>query len=274
MPEVGQADTIDDVLAALDDVVARSIEQQDRVGYFAALYRTVTAKVKEGIEQGRFDDVERMARLDVVFANRYLDALAGFRAGTPITHCWQAALDAAGQRRPLILQQLLVGINAHINLDLGIAAATVAPGAQLSALRRDFDRINEILAAQIATVADDVGSLSPWIGFLRLVGGRREDELVRFSIEVARTQAWWFARELATLPPDQWGGPIGARDAVVTRLARRVLHPGGLLGTGLLVVRARERNDVAHNIRVLGRLPGPDLAVVDARVREERHPDG
>lgn len=57
-------------------MVANALEDGDRAGYFAVLYRKVTAKVKEGIAAGFFDDPGPMERLDVLFADRYLDAVA------------------------------------------------------------------------------------------------------------------------------------------------------------------------------------------------------
>jgi hypothetical protein len=262
-------ETIDDVLAALDAVVARAIDERSRVGYFAAVYRKVTAKVAEGIRTGLFDDGERMARFDIAFAERYLAALDGYRAGRTVTKSWERALDAAGASRPIVLQHLLLGINAHVNLDLGIAAAETAPGDALPGLRRDFDRINEIIASSIAGVQHDLAEISPWIGLLDRIGGRHDDEIIRFSIEIARTEAWRFAVELAPLARDDWSGPIGARDARVVHVARAVLKPG-LLTAGLLVIRARESNDVRRNIAVLNRIPGPDLRLVEARVRQDR----
>ena len=261
--------TIDEVLQALDAVVARSTGRGSRLGYFAAIYRSVTAKVAEGVATGFFEDPERMERLDVAFAGRYLSALALFEERRRTTRSWEVAFEAAGSARPIVLQHLLVGINAHINLDLGIAAAETAPGAALPELRRDFDRINEILALVMARVERDLAEISPWIGLLSRIGGRRDDEIVRFSLEVARSEAWRFAVELAPLAREDWGGPIGARDARVARLAGVVLTPG-VLGAGLLLIRARESNDVRRNIGVLTRVEEPDLAEVEARVREER----
>ena len=68
-------ETVDQVLKALDAVIADAVRTGSRVGYFAAIYRKVTAKVAEGIASGFFDDSERMQRLDVAFATRYLTAL-------------------------------------------------------------------------------------------------------------------------------------------------------------------------------------------------------
>jgi Family of unknown function (DUF5995) len=267
----GGIDTIEEVLEALDNVIARALEGGSRIGYFAAVYRKVTAKIAEGIATGFFDDSERMQRLDVVFADRYLSALAGYQTGGTATKSWELALEATTASRPIILQHLLVGINAHINLDLGIAAAATAPGQALPGLRRDFDRINEIIASLISRVEHDIAEVSPWIGLLDRIGGRHDEELVRFSIEVARTEAWRFAVELAPLAQHDWAGPIGAHDARVAHLARRLLKPGWL-SAGLLLIRARESNDVSRNIEALNRITGPDLRRVEARVLQERAP--
>ena len=80
-----QAQTIDDVIDQLDDIILWAKVSTSRLGYFAALYRRVTIKVKQGIADGLFTDGKRMEHLDVVFANRYLDAFSAYRAGTQTT---------------------------------------------------------------------------------------------------------------------------------------------------------------------------------------------
>lgn len=97
------AHTIDEVIAQLDEIIARSRRENSRLGFFAALYRQVTIKVKDGIASGRFEDGVRMERLDVIFADRYLEALGHFRAGEPANKCWHAAFEAATSWRLLIL---------------------------------------------------------------------------------------------------------------------------------------------------------------------------
>jgi hypothetical protein len=268
---VSRVQSVEEVLGALDSVIAEALQLGDRVGYFAAIYRKVTTKVAEGIATGFFDDGDRMERLDVSFATRYLTALDLYQHGGRPTRSWELAFDATAASRPIVLQHLLVGINAHINLDLGIAAAETAPREALPGLRRDFDRINEILALIMGDIERDLAEISPLIGLLGRIGGRHDDEVLRFSIELARSEAWRFATELAPLARDDWGGPIGARDALAARLARVVLNPG-LLTAGLLVVRVAESTDVRRNIEALNRVEPPDLQVVEARVRQERAP--
>lgn len=259
--------SIDEVLDSLDRVLERTQARGSRLGYFAAIYRTVTATVKDGIANDFFDDGERMERLDVAFANRYLDALDAYEHGLSPTRSWRVACEGATRWRPIVLQHLLAGINAHINLDLGIAAAEIAPAEQLPGLRRDFDRINQILSDVQRQVSDRIGEISPGMGLIDALAGRSDEMVVRFSIEVARTKAWRFATELAPVPAEQRAGPIGARDAQIARVGRLILEPGPLLSGALLAVRLRERRDVAANIDVLAALAEPDLVELDAQVR-------
>ena len=64
MPAARDAGTIDDVIAQLDAVIDRSVSDESRLGYFAALYRQVTLAVKHGIHTGFFADPARMEQLD------------------------------------------------------------------------------------------------------------------------------------------------------------------------------------------------------------------
>lgn len=244
---------IDAVLTRLDDALDDMRQEESRAGYFAAMYRKVTLAVREAVVAGRFADGARMARLDRVFAERYLDAWEQWRTGAQPTASWRAAFEASERWRPIIVQHLLVGMNAHINLDLGIAAAVVAPGSDLSGLRGDFDTINDILGELVDGFMGDVEEVSPWIGFLDRIGGRTDQALVRFSIELARRQAWSMAEQLAAKNQADWGSLIAARDASTARLTKTILTPGRFLPAGLLLIRLRESNDVPRVIDLLGR---------------------
>lgn len=263
-------ESIGDVLAALDEVIDRARETADRRGLFAVLYRRVTAKVADALTAGFFDDAERMERLDVLFAQRYLQAERAYSRGREPTRSWRVAFDAGRRWRPILLQHLLLGVNAHINLDLGIAAARCVPRAELPGLRADYDRINLLLAAAMSELQVGIAAVSPWVGLLDRIGGRTDDEIIRFSIERARSCAWHFAERLAEIPEYQRGAPIAAQDRFVATLADRILDPGLPLAAGLLVIRARESDDVPA---VLAKLAAgaPTLAPAPVEVPAE-HP--
>src|SRR4051812_26410560 len=105
------AKTIEQAVNELRSATDRAYREKSRVGYFSALYLRVTAAMKRGIESGIFDDGPRMERLDVTFANRYLDALERHRAGLAIPSSWQITFDACARPGPMILQHLYLGLN-------------------------------------------------------------------------------------------------------------------------------------------------------------------
>lgn len=248
------AKTIDEVIARLTEIIDQSRREHSRLGYFAALYRKVTISVKQGIANGRFLNCERMEKLDVIFASRYLEAYDLYRMGKQPTAAWQISFDAAARWRPLILQQLLLGINAHINLDLGIAAVTVSPGDQLAELKQDFDAINTVLAELVLPVESEIGGLSPWIGFLEKIDPSADDAIINFSMRVARNEAWKFALKLNGLDQQQQAAAIDERDRKIADLGKLVLHPPGVMfKLGLLAIRLRESNDIPKAIEALSR---------------------
>ena len=246
------AKNIDEVIARLTDIVDISRKEAGRPGYFAALYRKVTINVKQGILNGRFEDGARMEMLDVNFASRYLEAYELHRKGEIPTASWQVSFEAAGHWRPLILQHLLLGINAHINLDLGIAAVETTDGGQLAPLKHDFDMINKLLADLVQPVQDEIGEVSPWIGFLEKIDPSADDAIINFSLDRARASAWNFAVRLNSLGENGRIAAIKQRDQEIAALGRLVYKPPGvLLNLGLLAIRMRESNDVARVIDTL-----------------------
>jgi hypothetical protein len=251
---------IGEVIERLDRIVASSIIEKSRLGYFPALYRKVTLKVKEGIATGRFQDGPRMERLDVTFANRYLHALDQYRDGERPSACWLLAFEAARRWRPIILQHLLLGMNAHINFDLGIAAAATCPGSELPPLKHDFDEINKILAGLVNRVEDEVNEVSPFINFLDHIDPSLDDAIINFSMERARQAAWEVAVRLAPLPQDEWGPELERLDRGVTAFGRFVYKPPSLLlKVGLLVIRLPESNNISRVIEVLNQVPTKNI---------------
>jgi hypothetical protein len=56
--------SIQQVIDELDKIILDCENKQSRQ---AILYRAMTESVKNGIENGKFDDAERMEKLDIVF---------------------------------------------------------------------------------------------------------------------------------------------------------------------------------------------------------------
>jgi hypothetical protein len=223
------AQTIDEVIHQLEQLIAECIDAKDRIGYFAALYHKVTVRVKEGILNNEFDNGARMERLDVIFANRFLSAVEQCRNGQPTTGSWKATFDASRKRKILVLQHLLLGMNAHINLDLGIAAVEAANRNDLQSIRNDFNSINTILASLIFEVMNELNRVSP---LLSLFGFHATNPsiLIQFSITNARDGAWSFAEDLSEKigkPAWAWTNCIESRDATIAKLGLSLTKPKG-----------------------------------------------
>lgn len=249
-----QAQDIDQVLAMLAGIIARARSASSSMGFFPALYRQVTLAVKEGIARGLFDDGPRMQRLDTVFANRYLAACQTFVAGGQPASCWDLAFRATQSDRLIILQDLLVCINAHINFDLGIAAAEICPGEAIASLHGDFDKINQLLGKLLPAAEAAIGRFSPLIGLLDQIGGRDETQALDFSLDAARDDAWNHALILAHLPQSVWPPAVAALDAKVTFLGKLIAEPGGLAGKAVEMIRLTESLDRAAVIAALDSL--------------------
>ncbi|MEJ2504103.1 MAG: DUF5995 family protein, partial [Gemmatimonadota bacterium] len=259
--------TIDHVLDRLRLEVDRAVYEGSRLGYFAALYRGVTARVAEGIETGRFEDGERMERLDVIFALRYLDAVDRMRRGEAPTRSWRLAFDAADRWDPCILQHLLVGMNAHIGLDLGIAAARTAPGPKLGALRSDFDEITTLLCEMIDDVQDRLADVSPWMWLVDRVGGRHDELVATHCLGAARHLAWTWAEHLAGSAAHRQDDAILRLDAIVAQMGGRILRPSLPVRAALFMARVWESRDVVRVIRALDRSAGPGNTAQDGPSR-------
>src|SRR5687768_4780474 len=189
-------DTIDGVLGRLNGLLDEAIRHGRRIGYFVALYERVTANVRHALIAGNvFDDAPRMERLDVIFANRFLEAWDRHAAGLKPTDSWAVAFDRLDDPGPLVVQHLMLGMNAHINLDLGIAAATVAPTRpQLEALHDDFNRINDVLARLVKIVEVQLTTICPPLSRLADLA-TVEERIFDLGMVASRDVAWKLAQD-------------------------------------------------------------------------------
>jgi len=242
---VKRAEGVDDIIERLRLVVDQARGENSRVAYFAVLYRLTTEALRAGIEAGRFEDPARLARLTSIFADRYFDAVERFRRGDVQALSWDEAFRATASWRPVVVQHLVLGMNAHINYDLGIAAAQAAPGAELPRLRRDFDAVNAVFGELIDRVEGALARVWPTLRLLDALGGRSEEKIINFSIRHARAAAWAAAERLVLLDGDAQLAELHRIDLETRALARKILTPGVKLTLALLVVRLQERGDVS-----------------------------
>jgi len=246
-----QINSIDDVIDTLGNIIQQSEEHNDTAGYFAALYRKVTIRVREGIRNNEFEDGARMEKLDIVFASRYIDAYYAWKKNEPVTIFWKKAFDASTIYWPVVLHHLLLGMNAHINLDLGIAAAEVSKNKNIHELQNDFNKINEILASLLEEVQNNLAEIWPRLKWILKRAGKVDDFMMGFSMQLSRDGAWKFAVMLSQMPTWDMEKLITERHLDV---AKKVgfLHKGGIIAKLVFgIIRLGERGTVKQKIAKL-----------------------
>ncbi len=245
-----QAHTIDEVISFLDQIVKDEMAKESKLAYFPILYREVTKAIKGAIDNKEFEDNLRMEQLDVVFANRYLRAYTQFKESVSPSSCWAISFAQGNRFWPIVLQHLLLGINAHINLDLGIAAAEVA-GDNIEELKTDFYKINEILSSMVDGVQTDIDKVSPVIGIMDRLAGKLDERLVDFSIQLARDGAWEFACAYADANVENRPMLFKKRDASIAWLGKDIARPGILLSCIAGFIKLFEWKKVSRVVPVL-----------------------
>ncbi len=242
---------ISEVITRLDEIVHECKTAKNRMGYFAALYKRMTMAVSEGIQQAVFEDGERMNRLDVVFAQYYLDAYEAYKFGRQCSKSWKFTFDCCSTGNLTVIQHILLGVNAHINLDLAVAAATVSGDHDINDLLTDFNKINDVIASLVDDVQEALANIWLPMRLLGKIANGRQDAVLNFSIDKARTASWSSALLLSEMNHDQQQFYIRQMDTTVFFLAERIESPGTVAEMVLRGIRRTEYDDIARTIHLI-----------------------
>jgi hypothetical protein len=179
--------TVQDVIERLD-ALCRSLPENDGVCRFAALYRDVTRSVQAELAHATFVKPAFLARLDVVFARLFLDALAAPKPPP----AWAPLFEQRTRRGIAPLQFALAGMNAHINRDLPVALVACWQELGVEAGEHaDYLRVNDLLARVEAEVKRRY--LGGWLSAVdRLLhrADRIDDVVAMWDVRRARDAAW------------------------------------------------------------------------------------
>lgn len=243
--------SIDDVIKSLEVIIGETVAAESALGYFAVLYHKVTVKVKIAIGEDFFDDGLRMEKLDIVFAQRYIEAYYSWKQNRPVSASWEAAFSLAENNQLLVIQHLLLGMNAHINYDLGIAAAEVSNEHPILDLEGDFNKINEILAALVDEVQNGLSSIWPFLRKILRWSGKIDNYIVAFSMNIARDGAWKFATTLATTKNQHRAALLKERDEKIARKSQIITEPGKWVQFLFWIIRISETGTTVNRIKQL-----------------------
>ena len=204
---------IDNVVARMDTLFARWEAAGDSRAVFLCSYRDITARMQAAVAGRGFEDNAWMESLDATFAGLYFDAVDAEESGSgALPQCWRIAFRLARRKASTVLEDLLLGMNAHIHHDLAIALYQMGLDPARRALRqRDHEKVNDILAGMIDRVQKDVCRRYSWsLSFLDRLG-RADELLTDVGIRLERAKAWDRAVELADAPDEAARGRLLVR---------------------------------------------------------------
>lgn len=195
MPGMFQADLVELMQSKVDtwqvDADARAI--------FLSCYLLMTRNMFAAIEQGEFYDSTWVRSLLHRFAQHYFNALDAYSQDPDSTlKVWRITYQAAARADLLVIQNLMLGINAHINYDLVFALVEMLEGewptlssAQRHARYVDHSHVNKVIGRTIDTVQDQVISrLTPAFFLVDKALGPLDEWMTERLISTWRDTVW------------------------------------------------------------------------------------
>lgn len=243
--------SIEQVLGKLDEIIDDCRKKQSPNGYFACTYRSMTIAVLKGVQRKEFEDPARMVRLDLAFAGRYFEAYEQYKKSLKCSNSWHTAFEAAKDPRLLIMQHIVLGINAHINLDLGVAAASIMPYRKINPLKNDFNKINTVIASINQKVQESLSEICYPVEVLDQLSQGNDNRMLDFAISKARQTSWAAATVLSNSSSFIRPTLIRIVDHAAAQIATNIITSPRTPKHILAKLKACESSNVARNIDVL-----------------------
>ena len=133
----------------------------DHRGIFPTTYFHVTRLIAKKIREQPefFDDNEYLIYEAQVFANYFYRAYRRQARGLPIPPAWQVAFDAWESSDVNAVQDMMLGINAHVQRDMPFVLAELGLRKPDGSSRKpDHDLENRILAEAFQPILDEIGA--------------------------------------------------------------------------------------------------------------------
>ena len=224
-------ESVADAAARLGAAERHLRERGDRRSVFLTVYAAMTETVHGGLQRHRFADPAWVEAYLVAFAERYRAAFVAFESGRldEVPSPWLVGFDASLGGETLVIQDALLGVNAHINYDLAHTLCDVGIDPDRASKRADHDAVNGVLADLVDAVQSALAATYAAEGLTdadELLGRADETATLRGLTE-ARHLAWANAA-LRTDAGTEWTGKyVDWRVRLVaTGLAYAVFRPG------------------------------------------------
>lgn len=226
--------SLTEVVAGLGRIERQLRSDAGRVDAFALAYVEATAALGDRLDRGCFLDPAAVTTYLVTNANRYCQALQAYCRGQRhrVPRPWRLAFDSAASGSAPILQDLLLGINAHVGYDLPLTILESGLDPLSDRAYHDHTGVNDALRLATPRIRRHLAtSCPPGLRFVSALGGPWIDRLVMAGLRYGRDQAWIQARALAAAPsPAEAARVRRLIRAGAERMARRILAATGSRG--------------------------------------------
>jgi hypothetical protein len=212
----------------IDTEIKRMRRMQARLGcdhraVFDTTYLELTLELRRTLRARPhfFADPRYLYREDALFADVYFNTLRAYSRGQPVPPAWQIAFDSARSGNINGAQDMLLGINAHVQNDMPFVLAALGQRMRNGTSRKpDHDKFNEILDAAYQpvvtaiedrydpivgttnarwTFADDVAGLElvkewreqVWRNAERLLAAKSDSEREQVAQQIQQYAAGW-----------------------------------------------------------------------------------
>lgn len=199
------------VTARMQRLVITWQQAADRRAIFLDCYRRMTRNMVTAVAAGEFHDNVWVDNILHRFADYYFDALTLYEQDPSIAPpVWQQTHNAACRPQTMVLQNLLLGVNAHINYDLVLTLVDVLvddwPGLPAGQRRQryvDHCHVNDVIGRTIDEVQDEVlEQEQPSLDLIDKLFGRADEWLISYLITRWRDQVWQHAVSLLEAPDE------------------------------------------------------------------------
>ncbi len=225
-----------EVTEMMQELAQRWEGENDQRAVFLNCYRMMTINMGSALQAGEFNDTAWVSAWLGRFADYYFIALDAYEHQDPQTPgAWRVAFDAAVQARCSVVQNLLLGVNAHINYDLVLAVVDLLnrewadlPPEMRQTRQADFDLVNQVIGQTTDNVQDNIlERKDPRLAILDNLLGPIDEWLISHFISRWREEAWQEAlRFLAVSDEDEREILRQQLEEKVKRIAEMILLEG------------------------------------------------
>ena len=209
--------TIEAALEAMQHALEYFHRTSDFRAVFLRAYYITTRNISSAIHQQEdfdnpiFFEPDWIRRLSGKFAGLYFASLTTFDKDRQEERAWKVAHGMASDKRSSVVQDLLLGINAHINYDLPVALYQNflehddGPDFISLAQRKfDHDQVNNILIHSF----DDISVIIPreYGGSMKaadVLTGDIYEKFTHFGLRHYRERVWWDSMSLLSAKSEE-----------------------------------------------------------------------